>query len=151
MSAQYDLACKPAFQQSTSCAVTLTVPRDMKAPIYVYYQIENMYLNHRRMVLSRSDAQLRGDAGADTLTCRPQRYQNSNSARPALRRFECCLHGALTRGCRAASLPIMPCGLAAWTFFNDAFTFTSAAVGCVCLHASHPLPGCALTRARAGA
>lgn len=80
VSTQYDGVCKPQFQTSQTCVVSLTIPRDMVPPIYVYYQLENTYMNHRRMVLSRSDGQLRGAAGADTSTCAPQRYQNGNGA-----------------------------------------------------------------------
>jgi hypothetical protein len=51
------------------------------------------------MIKSRSDAQLRGDASitdAETATCAPQRYDANGSL-------------------------ILPCGLAAWTLFNDSF------------------------------
>lgn len=34
----------------TSCHVTLTAPRHMKPPIYLYYELENYYQNHRRYV-----------------------------------------------------------------------------------------------------
>ena len=34
----------------TSCNITLRVPRHMKPPIYVYYQLNNYYQNHRRYV-----------------------------------------------------------------------------------------------------
>ena len=34
----------------TSCNVTLTAPRHMKAPVYLYYELENYYQNHRRYV-----------------------------------------------------------------------------------------------------
>lgn len=33
---------------------------DIKAPIYVYYQLENFYQNHRRYVKSRDNEQLYG-------------------------------------------------------------------------------------------
>ncbi|KAJ4703110.1 ALA-interacting subunit [Melia azedarach] len=68
-----------------NCSRFLKVPKFMKAPIYVYYQLDNYYQNHRRYVKSRSDQQL--------------------------------LHG-LNNG-----LPIVPCGLIAWSLFNDTFKF----------------------------
>lgn len=83
MSQQYDGTCAALFQTGMNCTVTLTVPRAMNPPIYVYYELNNAYFNHRRMVLSRSDAQLRGDpAIADALlkTCAPQEFQGGNGA-----------------------------------------------------------------------
>ena len=43
-----------------SCKVTLRIDTDIPAPIYVYYQLENFYQNHRRYVKSRSNDQLLG-------------------------------------------------------------------------------------------
>lgn len=45
----------------------------MDAPIYVYYQVNNLYQNHRRYVNSRDDQQLRGVERSldDLTTCEP--------------------------------------------------------------------------------
>jgi|TARA_B110000971_G_C19688775_1_gene354473 hypothetical protein len=32
----------------------------MKAPVHLYYQLDNFYQNHRRYVKSRDDKQMRG-------------------------------------------------------------------------------------------
>lgn len=54
LAARYDNepACKPGtatgYQTGAPCVVNLTVARSMSSPIYVYYQIEGMWLNHRR-------------------------------------------------------------------------------------------------------
>uniref|UniRef100_A0A452ZXR2 Uncharacterized protein n=1 Tax=Aegilops tauschii subsp. strangulata TaxID=200361 RepID=A0A452ZXR2_AEGTS len=34
---------------SKECTRTLTVTKDMKQPIYAYYQLDNFYQNHRRV------------------------------------------------------------------------------------------------------
>lgn len=34
--------------------------KDVKGPIYVYYQLDNFYQNHRRYVKSRDNEQLQG-------------------------------------------------------------------------------------------
>jgi len=84
------------------CNRTITVPKHMKQPIYVYYQLDNFYQNHRRYVKSRSDAQLRKNSSAsDTSSCKPEDTVNGN-----------------------ASLPIVPCGLIAWSLFNDTYSFS---------------------------
>jgi hypothetical protein len=83
VSQQYDGTCKPYYQTNTLCTITLTVPRTMNPPVFVYYELNNAYFNHRRMVLSRSDAQLRGDESisADLLkTCAPQEFFQGNGA-----------------------------------------------------------------------
>merc|ERR1719235_2124111 len=52
--------------------VTITVDKDMTKPVYVYYELENFYQNHRRYVKSRSDEQLKGDfPGASLGDCDP--------------------------------------------------------------------------------
>ncbi|KAH6826227.1 endoplasmic reticulum oxidoreductins 1 [Perilla frutescens var. hirtella] len=58
---RYDVECVPepfkgnklAYIENDfipkNCTKFLKVPRDMKAPIYVYYQLDNYYQNHRRI------------------------------------------------------------------------------------------------------
>lgn len=113
---RYDLDCLPAtlttkadrvnyIQNSGvdhSCNVTLTVPKKMKHPVYVYYELTNFYQNHRRYVKSRNDQQLRGDKVSDLSSCKPLATTANGST-------------------------IIPCGLIAWSLFNDTYQFTSSA------------------------
>uniref|UniRef100_A0A0E0PQA3 ALA-interacting subunit n=1 Tax=Oryza rufipogon TaxID=4529 RepID=A0A0E0PQA3_ORYRU len=106
---KYDGECvtandKVGFIQDTktdkACTRTITVPKPMKGPIQVYYQLENFYQNHRRYVKSRSDKQLRSKEFSSVIkTCDPE---------------------AISEG----GAPIVPCGLIAWSLFNDTFTFS---------------------------
>ncbi|GAB2287479.1 ALA-interacting subunit 3 [Dionaea muscipula] len=111
ISHRYDRECVPvdygndlvAYIQSTNtnktCAVSLTVPKQMKQPIYIYYQLDNFYQNHRRYVKSRSDKQLRSkDYERDTSNCAPEATNDD--------------------------APIVPCGLIAWSLFNDTYQFS---------------------------
>ncbi|KAK6947190.1 CDC50/LEM3 family, partial [Dillenia turbinata] len=83
---------------SKTCNRTLTVPKHMKNPIYVYYQLDNFYQNHRRYVKSRNDQQLRSnDSASETDGCKPEAEANGQ--------------------------PIVPCGLIAWSLFNDTYNF----------------------------
>ncbi|KAL7212502.1 hypothetical protein ACSBR2_015236 [Camellia fascicularis] len=108
---RYDTDCVPepftsnkvAYIKDSSipknCSRFLKVPKYMKAPIYIYYQLDNYYQNHRRYVKSRSDHQLlSGLKYNDTGSCKPE---ESNSG-----------------------LPIVPCGLIAWSLFNDTYSFS---------------------------
>ncbi|KAI3727870.1 hypothetical protein L6452_16491 [Arctium lappa] len=108
---RYDDECLPdsysnkgdSFIQSKdtnkTCVRTMKVPKKMTAPVFIYYQLDNFYQNHRRYVKSRSDKQLRDPGFADeTRDCKPEDN----------------LHGDENE-------PIIPCGLVAWSLFNDTY------------------------------
>ncbi|KAG5012307.1 hypothetical protein AAZX31_09G085000 [Glycine max] len=108
---RYDIDCVPEDFRSNkvayikddsiakNCSRLLKVLKPMKAPIYIYYQLDNYYQNHRRYVKSRSDLQLLHGLGYnDTSSCKP--LESSHN------------------------LPIVPCGLMAWSLFNDTYTFS---------------------------
>uniref|UniRef100_A0A5B6ZY11 ALA-interacting subunit n=1 Tax=Davidia involucrata TaxID=16924 RepID=A0A5B6ZY11_DAVIN len=107
---RYETECIPLASRSDkikyiqspgdkTCNRTLTVRKHMKKPIYVYYQLDNFYQNHRRYVKSRSDEQLKSlKSESDVSDCKPE--DNANG------------------------LPIVPCGLIAWSLFNDTYSFS---------------------------
>ncbi|KAL6508532.1 hypothetical protein OROGR_023243 [Orobanche gracilis] len=83
-----------------TCHRTLIVPKKMKHPIFVYYQLDNFYQNHRRYVKSRSDHQLWSPKNERyTKLCEPEATDDDGS-------------------------PIVPCGLVAWSLFNDTYRFS---------------------------
>ncbi|KAE9585000.1 putative CDC50/LEM3 family protein [Lupinus albus] len=98
----HDVQDRVAYIQSSAdktCNLSLTVHKHMKSPIYVYYQLDNFYQNHRRYVKSRSDEQLRDrNKESSTSTCKPEDIANHK--------------------------PIVPCGLIAWSLFNDTYIFS---------------------------
>ncbi|KAF8036612.1 hypothetical protein BT93_C2362 [Corymbia citriodora subsp. variegata] len=111
---RYDLDCIPASNRSNradkvqyiqtpgdkTCNKSLTVPKRMKPPIYVYYQLDNFYQNHRRYVKSRSDQQLRdASSEGEVSDCKPEDMLSNGSY-------------------------IVPCGLIAWSLFNDTYSFS---------------------------
>ncbi|CDP10854.1 unnamed protein product [Coffea canephora] len=106
---RYDEDCIPSDQEKTAfiqsdktnktCVRSLTVPKKMQHPVYIYYQLDNFYQNHRRYVKSRSDKQLRNPENEDlTSPCEPE--------------------------ARVDNKPIVPCGLVAWSLFNDTYGFS---------------------------
>jgi hypothetical protein len=103
---------------SSSCMVetSLTVDKDMDAPVYMYYQLSNFYQNHRRYVKSRSDVQLRGDEITTTTGCDPLATRACDNAAGL-----------------AGQCSIYPCGLIAWSVFNDTFYAASDAGNTSCV------------------
>ncbi|TXG71380.1 hypothetical protein EZV62_006315 [Acer yangbiense] len=84
-----------------SCNRTIKVTKRMKQPIFIYYQLDNFYQNHRRYVKSRSDSQLKDPDATDTSACKPEATINGTNGPP-----------------------IVPCGLIAWSLFNDTYRFS---------------------------
>jgi len=92
VSMRYDKVCNG----NSACQVTLNVNKEMKSPIYFYYELRNFYQNHRRYVKSRSDPQLRGEhVLSDLSSCDPLQKWNESA--------------------------LYPCGLIANSYFNDTF------------------------------
>eukprot|EP00762_Andalucia_godoyi_P000556 ANDGO_05291.mRNA.1 ALA-interacting subunit 1 len=103
------------------CSVTLefSVPEKMKQPVYLYYQLDNFYQNHRRYVQSRDDPQLRGDerSYSQIENCQPVRSVGDLSGDPS----------------SSLDKIFSPCGLIAWSMFNDSFTITqSGSASAIC-------------------
>ncbi|MCL7023640.1 hypothetical protein MKW94_030903, partial [Papaver nudicaule] len=74
-------------------------PKFMKKPVYIYYELDNFYQNHRRYVESSSTQQLwRKEYENKTRSCRPINLTPNRTS-------------------------IVPCGLKAWSLFNDTYTF----------------------------
>lgn len=90
------------------CNITITVPKRMEPPIFFYYKLTNYYQNHRRYVRSRDDNQLKGDVvELETL----------------LETRSCDYHVLADPDDRSSI--ISPCGLVAWSLFNDSFSLYS--------------------------
>ncbi|XP_053242155.1 cell cycle control protein 50C-like isoform X2 [Podarcis raffonei] len=82
------------WEKECLCFTNFTLQESMQGDIFMYYGLHNFYQNHRRYVLSRSDAQLLG---------RKANIQNSN----------CAPFATYENG-----TPIAPCGAIANSMFN---------------------------------
>lgn len=103
-----------AFDVTTrGCLISFEIERDMKAPVFVYYQLDNFYQNHRRYVQSRSDAQLRGDASASITDCAPLK-----STGVAVVKYNSTATTPLVS--TPGNYTLNPCGLIANSLFNGA-------------------------------
>lgn len=86
----------------------------IEGPIYVYYQLDNFYQNHRRYVKSRDDNQLAGKyiPTEQLMDCDP--IIKVGDLWPNQR---VNLDGVNL----ALEDPAIPCGLVAKSYFNDTF------------------------------
>ena len=92
------------------CDVQITVPVTMQPPVYVYYKLTQFYQNHRRYVRSRDDKQLKGIA---------------DLTESQLSATSSCQYKVLANASDKTSV-ISPCGLVAWSVFNDSFQLIDA-------------------------
>jgi len=122
LTAQYDHMCAAGVNDAEreasllqnqpnklTCDVYLNVTAKMIPPIYIYYELEGVYQNHRRYVKSRNDLQLSGQDVTDKAAlsaCEPIAYFGQNT-----------------------SQIINPCGLIAWSNFNDSYVLTKESAG----------------------
>ncbi|EAY12418.1 putative 45.0 kDa protein in NOT1-MATAL2 intergenic region-related protein [Trichomonas vaginalis G3] len=86
-----------------TCDFIISVPKPMKFPIALLYQLDNFYQNHLGSVGSRSDAQLLGKyVDFDKMKmCAPYRSHNDS---------------------KDPTQWILPCGVEAISYFNDSFS-----------------------------
>lgn len=98
---------KSAFMQDynkrKNCTISMDVTKYMKQPIFVYYKLGNYFQNHRQYVKSKSEQQLRGLSPSST---------ELNNCKP-----KDMIGGKV----------IVPCGMVAWSFFNDSFDLSTNA------------------------
>ena len=98
---------KSAFMQDynkrKNCTISMDITKYMKQPIYVYYQLGNYFQNHRRYMKSKSERQLRGflPSKSELNNCKPED--------------------------KVGGHVIVPCGLVAWSLFNDTFDLSTNA------------------------
>lgn len=88
--------------QGRKCNLMFNITEDVDGPLYVYYQLENFYQNHRRYVSSVNPYQLNGES-----------------------QTEANLETLCVEFVKNGSALYNPCGLIANSFFTDIFTLKS--------------------------
>lgn len=90
--------------------VALKIDKKMKAPVFLYYKLTNFFQNHRRYVKSRSDEQLRGTS--------INTYEGLQECTPMI-----------SKGDQSDPDDLYyPCGLIAYSLFNDTILMNDPAV-----------------------
>ena len=114
----------------------------MTGPVYVYYELDNFYQNHRRYVKSRMDAQLRNklskttlidDENGDGIARAKTKFGTDTTIAEWAKIFSRCepmiVPPGVTTDCKYGTNGtngqpckiLWPCGLIAGSFFNDVF------------------------------
>lgn len=93
--------------------VSFTLAQNMTGPVYLFYQLNSFYQNHRRYIKSMSTSQMRGnDLDASSVSdCDPVIYNANLSQwqKSAIKNYN-------------DSAVAIPCGAAARAYFNDTFS-----------------------------
>lgn len=106
--------CKADWKTRSTCTLELKIDDKMKSPIFLYYEISNMYQNHRRYNKNRDSKQLMGNTRTKdeiSVDCKPVETMEEL--------------GLYVNNTQLSPLSVAnPCGLIAKSFFNDTFTIT---------------------------
>ena len=95
----------------TKCNITITIKKKMKKNIFIYYQLDGFYQNHRRYMSSKSEDQLKGKY--ITLSDMKKRKECD----PAITISDMKINFNGSQDDIA-----IPCGLMAKNYFNDSYT-----------------------------
>lgn len=98
-------------EQGKQCQFEFEVPKAMKTPVYVYYQLTNFYQNHREYLRSRSNKQLKGEVITE--------YKDLSECEPMIS----------INDSKDPHLFYEPCGLVAMSHFNDTFQLNMLSEG----------------------
>ena len=102
--------------QPDICQLSFTLDAPIPAPVYVYYELDNFYQNHRRYMNSRSNKQIMGQTvdNSTAATCDPI-ILNKDVADPLF-----SVNGQQLDPYGIA----YPCGLIAKSVFTDSYNLT---------------------------
>jgi len=102
------LAANAQDEAKLACTFEIKVQEAVPGPVYLWYELDSFYQNHRRYVRSRNDLANAGQAwtSTDQTLCKPLAYKDGSAAQP-----------------------ILPCGLLAWSLFNDTYALQRTPAG----------------------
>lgn len=109
------------YRQGCRSFITFHLDRGLEAPVYMYYRVVGFFQNYRLYAKSMSENQLNSQsvAQSDIGDCEPFRgpYDNGGSAGQPL-----TVDGRATA---YGSMMYVPCGMVAYSTFNDTFSLHS--------------------------
>lgn len=81
---QFEACAVDDFEQWKQCEVRIKVPKRMKAPVYVYYELSSLHQNHRRYTNSLNHDQLTGSVRSkeELSSCAPLKVNGTKTLNP---------------------------------------------------------------------
>ena len=100
------------------CLINFEIVKTIQSPVYVYYKLENFYLNHRLLVESKSWKELRGEETDTKDSCKNSYLMSEMFDKNSPYYSNEWNHNFSENDISS------PCGLWARSFFNDTFLLT---------------------------
>ena len=100
------------------CLINFEIVKAIQSPVYVYYKLENFYLNHRLLVESKSWKELRGEETDTKDSCKNSYLMSEMFDKNSPYYINEWNHNFSEKDISS------PCGLWARSFFNDTFLLT---------------------------
>ena len=100
------------------CLINFEILKTIESPVYVYYKLENFYLNHRLLVESKNWKELRGEETDTKDSCKNSYLMSEMFDKSSPYYINEWNHNF------SESDKSSPCGLWARSFFNDTFLLT---------------------------
>ncbi|CCW64583.1 unnamed protein product [Phytomonas sp. EM1] len=105
-------------KQGTITQLLFNINKEMKAPVYMYYKLNRFFQNHRYFQTGRSKSQLSGSKNPGSMSdCHP--YLKPGYVDKSGGSVVVSYNGQQRK---ADSFNYNPCGIAAWSMFNDTLT-----------------------------
>ena len=102
------------------CTFPLQIDKRMEGPVFIYYKLQNFYLNHRHLVESKSWEELRGEEVYTKNNCKNSYLMSEMFPRNSPFYTNQWGHNFSENNVSS------PCGLWAKSFFNDTYNLTFA-------------------------
>ena len=100
------------------CLINFQITKTIERPVYVYYKLENFYLNHRLLVESKSWKELRGKETDTKYNCKNSYLMSEMFGKSSPYYLNEWNHNFSEADISS------PCGLLARCFFNDTYNLT---------------------------
>ena len=106
-------------QNMKTCKIQFLIPKKLKKPIFVYYRLKTFFINHRRIIESKSWKELKGEDVNTAMSCKGAYYMKEMFEENSP--YYTNEWGHQFSEDDVAS----PCGLLAKCFFNDTYNITN--------------------------
>jgi hypothetical protein len=108
--------CKASWKRPNECTIKLKLDEKMESPVFLYYEIANMYQNHRRYNKNRDILQLMGNTRS--------KAEIETNCKPVTRIEDLGLN--IINPELSPKSVANPCGLVARSVFNDSYMIVPA-------------------------